>query len=84
MNDTPLRRVYTVEEAALLVGVSRSTMYERVATGDMPATRLGRRVFITAAALEALIGTPPPPPAELAAQRRQLRDQPRSADTRSA
>jgi excisionase family DNA binding protein len=75
MHDTPLRRLYTVEEAALLVGVARSTMYERVATGDMPATRLGRRVYITAAALEALLGEPPPTTSELAAARRQIRDQ---------
>jgi excisionase family DNA binding protein len=63
------RLVYTVEEAAGLLGVARSTMYELVRGGDVPSIRIGRRVFITAPAITALTGVTPPSPAELMARR---------------
>jgi excisionase family DNA binding protein len=63
------RLVYTVEEVAGLLGVARSTMYELVRVGEVPSIRVGRRVFITAPAIAALTGVPPPSPAELVARR---------------
>jgi excisionase family DNA binding protein len=63
------RLVYTVEEAAGLLGVARSTMYELVRVGEVPSIRVGRRVFITAPAIAALTGVTPPSPAELVARR---------------
>jgi excisionase family DNA binding protein len=63
------RLVYTVEEAAGLLGVARSTMYELVRVGEVPSIRIGRRVFVTAPAIAALTGVTPPSPAELAARR---------------
>jgi excisionase family DNA binding protein len=51
-----IRVVYTVEEVADLVGVARSTMHERIHAGEIAAMRSGRRVFITAPTVEALIG----------------------------
>jgi len=48
-----------------LLGVGRSTMYELVRRGDVSALRLGRKVLITRSTLEALLGFPPPTPAEL-------------------
>jgi excisionase family DNA binding protein len=63
------RLVYTVEEAAGMLGVARSTMYELVRVGDVPSIRMGRRVFITAPTIAALTGVTPPAPAELVARR---------------
>ena len=63
------RLVYTVEEAAGLLGVARSTMYELVRAGEVPSIRIGHRVFITAPAITALTGVTPPSPAELVARR---------------
>jgi excisionase family DNA binding protein len=63
------RLVYTVEEAAGLLGVARSTMYELLRVGEVPSIRMGRRVFITAPAIAALTGVAPPSPAELVARR---------------
>jgi excisionase family DNA binding protein len=61
-----VRGLYTVTEAAHLLGVGRSTMYELVRRGDVSSLRLGRKVLITRSTLEALLGFPPPTPAELA------------------
>ncbi len=52
------RLTYTVEEAARLLGISRSTAYECVRRGEIPALTLGRRVLIPRTALETLLGTP--------------------------
>lgn len=46
------RLVYTVEEAATLLGISRSFAYEAVQRGDVPSMRIGRRILVPKAALE--------------------------------
>jgi excisionase family DNA binding protein len=70
------RLVYTVVEAAGLLGVARSTMYELVRVGEVPAVRVGRRVFVTAPTIAALTGVTPPSPAELVARRTGAEPQP--------
>ena len=70
MDRNVVRGLYTVLEAAQLTGVGRSTMYELVRRGEVPSVRLGRKVLITRPTLEALLGCPPPTPAELATHRR--------------
>ncbi len=60
------RKLYTPGEAAKLLGVGRSTVYELIHRGDLPGTRIGRRVFLTSAALEDVLGERPPPPSEIA------------------
>lgn len=60
MIGSDVRGLYTVIEAARLLGVGRSTMYELVRRGDVSSLRLGRKVLITRATLEALLGFPPP------------------------
>ena len=50
-----VRRTYTVDEAAGLLGISRSTAYECVRTGELPSLRFRRRIVIPAHALEQLI-----------------------------
>ena len=65
MKRSVVRGLYTVVEAAQLVGVGRSTMYELVSRGEVASVRLGRKVLITRSTLDALLGFSPPTPAEL-------------------
>jgi excisionase family DNA binding protein len=46
------RLVFTVEEAAQLLGISRSFAYEAVERGDIPSMRIGRRILVPKAALQ--------------------------------
>lgn len=46
----------TVDEAAALIGVSRSTAYDLVATHELPTVRLRRRILVPASALADLLG----------------------------
>jgi excisionase family DNA binding protein len=46
------RLVYTVPEAAALLGISRAFAYEAVKRGDIPSMRIGRRILVPKAALE--------------------------------
>jgi excisionase family DNA binding protein len=50
---------YTVTEAAELLGISRTTAYQCVRRGEIPALALGRRIVITRAQLESLVGPLP-------------------------
>ena len=54
-----LRLTYTVPEAARLLGISRTSAYDCVRRGEIPALTLGRRILITRAALEQLLGPLP-------------------------
>ena len=54
------RRTYTVTEAACLLGISRTSAYELVRAGGLPALRLGRRIVIARRVVEDLVGGPPP------------------------
>ena len=58
----PQRRTMTVEEAAAVVGVGRSTLYEYVKRGDIACVRLGRRIVIPLHVVEALLGATERPP----------------------
>lgn len=49
------RLTYTVPEVAELLGISRSTAYECVRRGDVPALVLGRRVLIARTTVDALL-----------------------------
>ena len=49
------RRTYTVTEAATVLGISRTSAYERVRAGDLPALRLGRRIVIARAVVDAFV-----------------------------
>ena len=53
------RRTYTVTEAATVLGISRTSAYERVRAGELPALRLGRRIVITRAVVDAMLGGAP-------------------------
>jgi excisionase family DNA binding protein len=53
--DSPRRATLTVSEAAIVLGVSRSTAYELARTGELPSLRLGRRVVVPTTALRSLL-----------------------------
>lgn len=46
----------TVEEAAELLGLSRSSAYRAAACGELPTLRFGRRIVVPTARLLALLG----------------------------
>lgn len=50
------RTTLTVEEAARVLGIGRSTAYEAVRCGQIPAIRLGRRAIVPAAWLAQQLG----------------------------
>jgi excisionase family DNA binding protein len=50
--------VFTVEEAAQLLGISRSFAYEAVQRGEIPSMRIGKRILVPKAALERLLSSP--------------------------
>jgi excisionase family DNA binding protein len=47
--------VYRVEEVAELLGCGRSTVYDAIHRGEIPALRLGRRVLVSKVALDELL-----------------------------
>ena len=49
------RLTMTVEQAATARGISRATAYEAASRGEIPATRIGRRILIPKVALEKLL-----------------------------
>lgn len=48
--------VLTVEEAARMLGLARSTAYDCVARGEIPSIRMGRRILVPTAELRKLLG----------------------------
>jgi excisionase family DNA binding protein len=49
------RLVYSVSEAACLLGISRAFAYELASRGELPVLRLGRRMVIPKVCLLALL-----------------------------
>jgi excisionase family DNA binding protein len=49
------RLTFTVEQAAALLGISKSTAYESAHRGELPVLRFGRRLVVTRATLERLL-----------------------------
>ncbi len=65
MSDTPARRMYTVRETALLLGIGVSTAYELITRGELPFSHIGGRCLISVTTLEEILGERPPPPFEV-------------------
>ena len=53
------RRTYSVDEAAAILGISRTTAYECVKTKELPALRFRGRIVISAAVIDALLADQP-------------------------
>jgi len=58
-NDTP-PLVYSVVEAARLLGLGRNAAYAAVARGDIPTIRIGRRKLVPKAPLHRILGITAP------------------------
>lgn len=52
------RQTITVEEAAQVLGISRSSAYEAVRRGELPTIRIGRRYVVPRVALERMLSEP--------------------------
>ena len=55
---TTRKRAYTVSEAAEALGVSEWLVREAVRRGEICCTRIGRRIIIPAAVIDAMLSTP--------------------------
>jgi excisionase family DNA binding protein len=51
------KRVFTVDEVAVELRISRATAYEMVRTGKIPSIKLGKRILIPVSELEKLLST---------------------------
>jgi excisionase family DNA binding protein len=49
------RRVVTVNEAALMLRISRGAAYEAAKRKEIPSIRIGRRLLVPLAALERML-----------------------------
>lgn len=54
--DLPDKRMFSVEEAAAILGIGRSTAYQSARTGELPSGRLGHRLLIPRNALVRMLG----------------------------
>jgi excisionase family DNA binding protein len=53
--ETDLRLVYSIDEVAVLLGVSRNHAFKQVRDGAIPSVKLGRRLLVPKQALAALL-----------------------------
>lgn len=65
MRSTPARRLYTVREVALLLGVSKSAAYGMVQRGEIPIVDNLGPIRVTIGTIESMLGERPPPPHEV-------------------
>src|SRR5262245_22604122 len=49
------RLVYSVEEAAEILGIGRNTAYNSINSGEIPSVRIGRSIRVPKAALQELL-----------------------------
>lgn len=49
------RKTYSVDEAAAILGISRSLAYECVKTGEIPSIKFRRRIVIPAFVIDKLV-----------------------------
>jgi excisionase family DNA binding protein len=53
--DSVTRLTYSVEEACLLLGLSRNTTYEAIRRGELRAIRIGRRLLVPRASIDRIL-----------------------------
>jgi excisionase family DNA binding protein len=51
----PERRVVTLDEAAVILRISRGSAYEAARRKEIPTIRIGRRLLVPVAALERML-----------------------------
>lgn len=65
MDVTELSPTLTIEECALVLGLSRGSAYEAARTGQIPVLRIGRRLLVPRAKLLRMLGEGTPEASEL-------------------
>ena len=55
MESNEEKLVYSVEEAAKLLGIGRSSAYEAARSGELPVIRIGRRWLVSKQALDRML-----------------------------
>lgn len=50
-----------IEDAARVLGISRTSAYAAVRRGEIPAIRIGHRIVVPTAALRRMLGLDPEP-----------------------
>jgi len=58
-NESITRVTYSVDEVAQLLGIARTTAYESIHRGEIPARRFGRRIVVLRDALDELLDARP-------------------------
>jgi len=53
--ESPARLTWTVDEAAMALGISRAFAYDAVRRGEIPAIKIGRRILVPRSALKQLL-----------------------------
>lgn len=53
--DPTVRPTLTVDEAAIVLGIARSSAFAAVRAGQIPSVRVGRRVLVPTASLRRLL-----------------------------
>ena len=78
MSTTPPleRRTMSVEEAAVALGIGRTSAYLAARRGELPCLRIGRRLVVPRAAIDRLLAGADLLPPGLAAQHEQTDEQP--------
>ncbi len=56
--DIQRRAAYPIPEAAFLLGISRSGLYELIANGTIRRVKIGRRALIPAVEIERIVALP--------------------------
>lgn len=57
MEEKAEKIVLTVDEAALILGISRPTAYQGVERGEIPHIRVGKRILVPRVALEKMLAS---------------------------
>jgi excisionase family DNA binding protein len=53
--DPEVRPTVTLEEAAALLGIARSSAYQAAQRGEIPTVKFGRRILVPTAALRRML-----------------------------
>lgn len=56
MQNVPEKLSYSVKEAVAATSIKKSTIYNRIASGEIETTKVGRRTVIPAHSLRKLVG----------------------------
>lgn len=56
MQKSPEKLSYSIEEAVAATSISKSSIYNRIAAGEIAVAKVGRRTVIPARSLRKLVG----------------------------